>query len=447
MEVSSEPQTLRKSRPPSESARTGCRFIPLRKHSGRDGGSTVERTSVGQVSSSDERTRKEFSQVLAEELFDTPLQSKVLKFGRPPLHPVSPVGAFQTNLRASYLTNCTAAAAGRRTQRYISQSPERILDAPELVNDFYLNLLDWSCDNILAVGLGAGVYLWNASNGNIQELVQLKGLDSTGAANCVTSLSWARHGTMLAVGTSTAEIQLWDTKALARVRSIKSHSARVSSMSWNETCLSSGGRDSLIVNHDVRAATPTCALLKSHRSEVCGLAWSPDGTQLASGGNDNMLYIWDVTHRVPRISCDAHSAAVKALAWCPFARNVLASGGGTADRTLRLWDASSGTLTNSVDTRSQVCAVLWSRRDKELLSSHGFSDNQLVLWRYSSLAPIAELTGHTDRVLNLAQSPDGATVVSLAADETLRFWRVFRPSQQPSQDTRAHGIYSTLNIR
>jgi len=33
--------------------------------------------------------------------------------------------------------------------------------------------------------------------------------------------------------------------------------------------------------------------------------------------------------------------------------------------------------------------------------------------RYSSLAPIAELTGHTDRVLNLAQSPDGATVVSL----------------------------------
>ena len=75
---------------------------------------------------------------------------------------------------------------------------------------------------------------------------------------------------------------------------------------------------------------------------------------LAGPGNDNMLYIWDVTHRVPRISLDAHSAAVKALAWCPFARNVLASGGGTADRTLRLWDANTGTLTNSVDTRSQA---------------------------------------------------------------------------------------------
>ena len=40
--------------------------------------------------------------------------------------------------------------------------PERILDAPELVNDYYLNLLDWSADNRLAVALGENVYLWNA---------------------------------------------------------------------------------------------------------------------------------------------------------------------------------------------------------------------------------------------------------------------------------------------
>ena len=71
------------------------------------------------------------------------------------------------------------------------------------------------------MGLGAGVYLWNASNGNIQELVQLKGVDNAGVANCVTSLSWSRNGETLAVGTSTAEIQLWDTKNLVMTRSIK----------------------------------------------------------------------------------------------------------------------------------------------------------------------------------------------------------------------------------
>jgi len=165
--------TCKKERPAS-----GCRFIPLRKHSGHEENGLEVGSSTGQVSNSEERTRKEFSQVLqsfdmpfhnpatkplslmtsdgtsvkvlAQELFEGPLQNKVLRFGRPPLQPVVPVAAFQTNLRESYLANCNAAAAGRRTRRYISQSPERILDAPELVNDFYLNLLDWSCDNILA---------------------------------------------------------------------------------------------------------------------------------------------------------------------------------------------------------------------------------------------------------------------------------------------------------
>lgn len=53
------------------------------------------------------------------------------------------------------------------------------------------------------------------------------------------------------------------------------------------------------------------------------------------------------------------------------------------------------------------------------------SQNQLCLWKYPSLAKVAEFTGHTSRVLHLAQSPDGTTVCSAAADETLRFWRCF----------------------
>jgi WD40 repeat protein len=76
------------------------------------------------------------------------------------------------------------------------------------------------------------------------------------------------------------------------------------------------------------------ATLRSHEQEVCGLKWSPSGTQLASGGNDNMLCIWsagfELQHKIA-----AHQAAVKALAWCPFQSNLLASGGGTADRCIR----------------------------------------------------------------------------------------------------------------
>lgn len=48
-----------------------------------------------------------------------------------------------------------------------------------------------------------------------------------------------------------------------------------------------------------------------------------------------------------------------------------------------------------------------------------------MVWRYSSMSKVATLTGHTLRVLYLAMSPDGQTIVTGAGDETLRFWNVF----------------------
>jgi cell division cycle protein 20 (cofactor of APC complex) len=80
---------------------------------------------------------------------------------------------------------------------------------------------------------------------------------------------------------------------------------------------------------------------------------------------------------------------------------------------------------NSIDTESQVCALQWNPYEKEILSSHGFARNQLCLWKYPSMAKIKELEGHTARVLHMACH--GGTVVSAAADETLRFWDVFAP--------------------
>jgi cell division cycle protein 20 (cofactor of APC complex) len=80
------------------------------------------------------------------------------------------------------------------------------------------------------------------------------------------------------------------------------------------------------------------------------------------------------------------------------------------------------------------------------------SQNQLCLWKYPSMAKVAELTGHTSRVLHLAQSPDGATVVSAAADETLRFWRCFgEPANTASKAGVKAGAASSMlrsvNIR
>jgi len=310
------------------------------------------------------------------------------------------------------------------TTRYIPQAPEKILDAPELMDDYYLNLLDWSSTNILAVALGQTVYLWNASTGNIEELCTTPGED-----DYVTSVAWVQEGNYIGVGTNHNEVQIWDVGAMRQLRNMKGHRGRVSSLAWNKHTLSSGSRDSSIINHDVRVAQHVTARLEgAHQQEVCGLKWSTDGKSLASGGNDNLLNVWDVTSQTgsaPRHQMAHHQAAVKAIAWCPHQANLLASGGGTADRKICFWNTSTGALLNEIDTNSQVCSLLWSKHEKELLSSHGFTQNQLTLWKYPSMVKVSELTGHQSRVLHLACSPDGNTVVSGAADETLRFWKVF----------------------
>ncbi|EQC26807.1 hypothetical protein SDRG_15319 [Saprolegnia diclina VS20] len=310
--------------------------------------------------------------------------------------------------------------------RHIPTVPTRILDAPDLRDDYYLNLVAWGSENVLAVALGQLVYLYNVDTGSIQVLQAA----TTTPNDYVTSVAWTSDR-QLAVGTCKAELQIWDIIGSKRIRTLDGHGERIGALSHNASAsiLASGSRDTKIRYHDLRSTPYAVSTLCGHTQEICGLAWSPDGKTLASGGNDNCLSLWDAAMHVssPRCTLQEHTAAVKALAWCPWERHLLASGGGTADRCIKFWNGASGMALQSVHTGSQVCGLLWSPYERELLSSHGFSQNELCLWSYPRMARLREFTGHTARVLHIALSPDGGSVVSAAADETLRFWNVFTP--------------------
>jgi cell division cycle protein 20 (cofactor of APC complex) len=106
-------------------------------------------------------------------------------------------------------------------------------------------------------------------------------------------VSWASDGKHVAIGTSAAEVQIWDAAGARQVRTLRGHVARVSCLAWSGTNLASGARDNHVLHHDVRMRDSVTARLTAHDQEVCGLKWSPSGQQLASGGNDNILHIWD----------------------------------------------------------------------------------------------------------------------------------------------------------
>ena len=103
------------------------------------------------------------------------------------------------------------------------------------------------------MALGAAVYLWNAGTGSIEQLMECGQED-----DYVTSVAWAADGKHVAVGTATATVQIWDAGRTRQVRALRGHSARVSALAWSGTTLSSAGRDTLVLNHDVRCGSARC---------------------------------------------------------------------------------------------------------------------------------------------------------------------------------------------
>ncbi|XP_036356084.1 fizzy-related protein homolog [Octopus sinensis] len=272
----------------------------------------------------------------------------------------------------------------------------------------------------------------------------------------VAAVSCSPVENVVAVSTNQGRISIYSMEEARELKSFRPHSSRVGSLSWNKTVLASGSRDKTISLLDMRccglmtlgssnldnASRWNHSTLKGHSQEVCGLRYSPDGRYLASGGNDNLLLLWDIygNSNTPSYTFTDHKAAVKALAWSPHKRGLLASGGGTADQEIRLWNSLTGQALSNHKTESQICNMVWSKNTNELVTTHGFSFNELIVWKYPIMSPVVKLSGHTSRVLYMALSPDGRSVVTGSGDETLRFWHLFDSNPSPPRP------YSVLTL-
>ena len=386
------------------------------------------------------------------------------------------------------------------TIRKIPQEPERILDAPNLNDNFYYNPLDWGSKNILSVSLGSYNYLYNYNNLETYLLTK----NENEIEYC--SSSFMDNGVCLALGLNNGDIELWDIEKQIKIRTLVGHSDRVGTLTWNGYNLYSGSKDTNILSHDVRIKNHLIMKLSGgHNKEVCTIKWNSDFKYLASGGNDNLVCLWDVrgkneknkssfwdilnsqsddenenddnieeddyeynlgnnvTNNIDKYKLNSinkknniiepltiinkHKGPVKALAWSPWQRNVLATGAGKKDNVIRFYNADTKSVIGEYNTGSQVCQILWNKYEKEIISSHGNSKNSICVWTYPKMNKIAELNGHLSRALYMAMSPDGCTLVSGSSDETLRFWNINERDKikKKNNDNSIENVLSCFN--
>lgn len=333
-------------------------------------------------------------------------------------------------------------AGGRRR---IATTPEKTLDTPDMRDDFYSQLLCWSSQNVIAIALGGSVHTWNGTTGDVAEICDLATMSERvggGPASVVKTLTWDDSGTLLQIGTNSGHVQIWDLESSSRVRTFKpspdgqdaADNTSLTTSSWAEDgTLAVGYWSGLLREHDLRQRDSIIRDIHSaHTQSICGMTYRADSALLATGGNDNIVKVWDRRTDTAKMQKERHRAAVRALSWSPMNSSLLATGGGTLDKTIHFWNVTQGTRLQSIKTDAQVTALHWSMRYKEIASCHGTSSagegaqpSYLNLWSYPSLDKLESFAAHESRTLHSCLSPDGQVLATCGTDESLKFWRLF----------------------
>jgi WD40 repeat protein len=179
---------------------------------------------------------------------------------------------------------------------------------------------------------------------------------------------------------------------------------------------------------DVASASPHfLQALYGHNDSVTGVAFSPDGRLLASGGLDNRIVLWDINTRQPiRDPLAGHQGSILSLTFSPGG-DILASG--SDDDTILLWDMQTFQPIGQPlkGHRDSVHSVAFSPDGKFLAS--GSWDDSIILWDVATQQQVGILQGHQDDVYTVAFSPNGQILASGGLDKTIILWDMAAQTQ------------------
>jgi WD40 repeat protein/Flp pilus assembly protein TadD len=164
------------------------------------------------------------------------------------------------------------------------------------------------------------------------------------------------------------------------------------------------------------------AVFEGHKNYIWSVAFSPDGTRLATASVDSTVKLWSVADRRELKTLAGHTASVETVAFSHDGK-LLASGG--ADNATRIWDAETGrqlsVMPGGGEDGSSVRGVAFSP-DGHRLATVNSSSTDATIWDVFSGQQVNTFHGHTSSVFAVAYSPDGSQVATSSLDKTARLY-------------------------
>jgi WD40 repeat protein len=170
----------------------------------------------------------------------------------------------------------------------------------------------------------------------------------------------------------------------------------------------------------------TMFIYEEHTDFVQTVAWSPDGTRIASGGDDRQVHVWNATTGQKLFIYSGHADQVWKVAWSPDGKWIASA---SVDQLIHIWESASGNKYTSFQGHFEqalnlalVCTLAWSPDGTRIAS--GGADWNVQVWEVGNGKVSARFQGHDNDVNAIAWPPDGKQIATASDDKTVRIWDV-----------------------
>ena len=285
---------------------------------------------------------------------------------------------------------------------------------------------------LASAGLDNTVKVWDAATGEMM-------LTLEGHSDQVTDVAFNSDATRIASASNDHTVKVWDAGTGQEIQTLKGHTSFVTDVSFcaDGTRIASGCRDGKVKLWDAGESQESLTL-KGHTQPIWGLSFSPDGKRIASasGANNGTIYlppdanttegvvkVWDAVTGLETLTLNGHGDSVNCVAFSPDGSTIAS---GSHDTSVKVWDAATGQERLTFEGHADhVTSVAFSPDGMRIASTSGAkhdSAGDVKVWDATTGQEALTFKGHAGGVRSVAFSPDGTRIASGSYDRTVKVW-------------------------